>query len=470
LQDFIAVNLKTLQNMKPRQSENQDSQAQLFKIPLKSFLNPSHPLVVLSHGIAWQYFDQEFGESFSDRGRPGLPTRLMAALTYLKHTYNLSDERLVEEFLENAYWQYFCGFEYFQHEFPCDSSSLTRWRKRLGEEGCQKLLNETLRLAYSARILPVKHLQEVIVDTTVQEKNITHPTDAKLLHRMRVQLVNAAKERKIKLRQSYERVSKLLLLKQSKYAHAKQYKRAQAATKKLRTLLGRVLRDILRQSSNRDEKLKALLSLASRLYWQKKSDSPKLYSLHEPAVDCISKGKSHKPYEFGCKTSIVTTARLNWVIGVQSFHGNPFDGHTLKEAIQDVEQNTGVTIQNIFADKGYRGSKHWPEGKTVLLSGRRRLKPTLKKLLKRRSAIEPVIGHMKQDHRLSRNLLKGILGDHINGILAGTAFNFRKILRFLTDLFDLIFESLTVDFYLLVRFTYLHRYTGGFSVKPNFSV
>ena len=238
--------------MKSQNSENALPQCQLFKTPLKTFLNMSHPLVLLSERMDWEYFHQEFGLSFSDRGRPALPTRLMVALTYLKYTYDLSDEALVEQFLENAYWQYFCGFEYFQHEFPCDSSSQTRWRKRLGEKGCEKLLSETLRLAHSEKILKTSHLAEVIVDTTVQEKNITHPTDAKLLHRARIKLVKAAKQRAIKLRQSYERVGKYLALKQSKYAHAKQYNRSKKAVKKLRTILGRVMRDKIGRASCRE--------------------------------------------------------------------------------------------------------------------------------------------------------------------------------------------------------------------------
>lgn len=423
--------------MKPKHPENTLPQQELFKTRLESFLSSSHPLVQLAHGLDWEFFNREFGVAFTDRGRPALSTRLMVALSYLKHTYNFSDEALVEQFLENPYWQYFCGFAYFQYEFPCDSSSLTRWRKRLGDEGCQKLLAETLRLAHEIKLLKAKHLPDVIVDTTVQEKNITHPTDAKLLNRAREKLVLAAEKRGIVLRQSYRRVGKLLALKQSKYAHARQYNRAQRATRKLRTLLGRVLRDLARKCPQPDSSLQQLMSLSKRLYFQKKDSSPKIYSLHEPHVDCISKGKAHKPYEFGCKTSIVTTARSNWVLGVKSFHGNPFDGHTLKEAIRDAEKTTGVSIQNIFVDKGYRGAKHWPKKKLVLLSGRSRLRPVLQKLLKRRSAIEPVIGHMKQDHRLSRNLLKGKPGDHINAILSGAGFNLMKLLRFISDFFVL---------------------------------
>jgi len=421
--------------MKPKKSERSNPQQELFKTRLESFLNLNHALVSLSQGMDWEYFNKEFGKTYSEKGRPGLPTRLMVGLTYLKHSYDLSDESLVEGFLENPYWQYFCGFEYFQNEFPCDPSSLTRYRQRLGEEGCEKLLRETLRLAHASRQLKLSHLKEVIVDTTAQEKNITHPTDAKLLNKAREKLVKAANKRGITLRQSYKRVGKDLVFRYSKYVHAKQYKRARRCLSKLKTILGRVMRDIERKLPEVDEELKELLKLCTRLYHQTKSSKDKIYSLHEPEVACIAKGKASKPYEFGCKTSVVTAARSTWVLGVASFHGNPHDSKTLKEAIANTEQNTGREIKTIFADKGYRGRVNWPKGKQVIISGRKRLIPVLAKLLKRRSAIEPVIGHMKRENRLSRNLLKGKLGDHLNAILAGTAFNFRKLISFFLDFF-----------------------------------
>lgn len=415
--------------MRPKAPENSLSQYELFKTKLSTFLNSRHPLIMMSDQMDWNFFDSKFGLVFSDQGRPALSTRLMVALFYLKQSYSLSDEALIAGFLENPYWQYFCGFEYFQHQFPCDPSSMTRWRNRLGESGCEHLLKETIRLARENNILKESELKEVIVDTTVQEKAITFPTDAKLLNRAREKLVMAAKFRRIDLRQSYSRVGKYLFLKQSGYAHAKQFKRSDRVVSKLRTFLGRVLRDVQRKCPEPDKELQTLMDLSWRVYRQKKQDSQKLYSLHEPFVDCLAKGKAGKPYEFGCKTSVVLTAKSNWVIGVKSFHQNPYDGKTLKPAILAAEQITEVAIQNIFVDRGYRGSQHWPEGKQVFLSGRRKLQKRLKKLLKRRSAIEPVIGHLKSDHRLKRNLLKGILGDHVNGILAGSAFNFKKILN-----------------------------------------
>lgn len=421
--------------MKSQISEQQIPQKQLFGIRLEDFLNKRHPLYQVAGRIDWEFFNHEFGMQFNDRGRPALSTRLVVALTYLKHTYNLSDEALVEQFLENAYWQFFCGFEYFQHEFPCDSSSLTRWRKRMGEDGCKKLLSETLRMAHEMKILKPKDLSSVVVDTTVQEKNITHPVDAKLLNKAREKLVQMAKERGIVLRQSYRHVGKHLVHQYSRYAHARQFNRAKKPVRKLKTYLGRVYREISRKCGTPDEALKSMMILASRVMRQQKDSKNKVYSLHEPHVECIAKGKSHKPYEFGCKTSFVTTVKSCFVVGVKSFHGNPYDGATLKTAISDAESTTSATIERIFADKGYRGKKYHPKDKLTLISGRRNLLPALQRMLKRRSSIEPIFGHAKHDHRMDRNLLKGTLGDHVNAILAGAAFNFRKLLRFLVDFF-----------------------------------
>ena len=420
-----------LQTMKPKKSENSTPQGDLFRPKLVQFLNLKHPLIQLSDEIDWEYFTKELGVTYDEKqGRPGLPIRLMVGMTYLKYLYDLSDDTAVEQFLENGYWQYFCGYEYFQTEFPCDSSSLTRFRKRLGEDGAEKLFQGTLQTAHKLGLLRAKDCERVIVDTTVQEKNITFPTDAKLYYRMREKLVLAAEDRGIMLRQSYARVGKILLLKQSRYAHAKQYRRSKRATKKLKTQLGRVIRDIERKFEvHSDPKLQELILLANRLYFQKRDDKGKVYSIHEPHVDCISKGKAHKPYEFGVKAGIVITARKNWILAAHALHGNPYDGKTLKTSIQLTEKNTGVTVTTAFVDKGYRGSVHHPEHVDVHLSGKRRLKPGLKRLLKRRSAIEPIIGHTKHDHRMDVNLLKGRIGDKINVLLAAGAFNLKKITR-----------------------------------------
>lgn len=416
--------------MTPKTSEKDITQEELFKTKLTRFLNLKHPLVKLSESIDWTHFEEALGATYADgQGRPGLPIRLMVGMTYLKYLYDLSDEMAVEQFVENAYWQYFCGYEYFQTEFPCNSSSFTRFRKRLDEDGARKLFQGTLQTAHELGLLRAQDCERVIVDTTVQPKNITFPTDAKLLFKMREKLVDAAQERGIELRQSYVRVGKFLLHKQSKYAHAKQFKRARKAVKRLRTQLGRVVRDIERKCENPDNKLTHLLGLAHRLHEQKKDDKHKLYSLHEPQVECIAKGKAKQPYEFGCKAGLVITAKKNWIIGAHAIHGNPYDGKTLKRSVAITEQNTGVRVRDAFVDKGYRGSKHHPPHVRVFISGRKRLPGSLKNLLRRRSAVEPVIGHTKHDHRMEVNMLKGRVGDRMNVLFASGAFNLRKIMR-----------------------------------------
>lgn len=416
--------------MKPKNPENTIPQLDLLKTRLESFINMEHPLVRLAGEMDWDQFDREFGSHFDESmGRPAKSTRLMVGLCYLKYTYDLSDDDTVERFLESGYWQYFCGFEYFQHEFPCDPSSLTRWRKRIGEKGAEKLLTETLATAHKLGLLRKRDCSRVIVDTTVQEKNITHPTDSRLINKARENLVKLAKARGIELRQTYTFKGKREAHRCSRLLHARQFNRAQTSIKKQKTMLARVIRDIQRKCPHPDEQMQQALILAGKIRFQKRDSKNKVYSLHEPHVECISKGKAARPYEFGNKVSFTVTARDPWVIGAKIFFGNPFDGATLKPAIAQTERLTGITAKEIFVDKGYRGKVHHPAGKTVLISGRTKLRPVLMKFLKRRSSIEPVIGHAKHDHRMKMNLLKGKLGDEINPIFAGAAFNFRKILR-----------------------------------------
>ena len=283
------------------------TQEEIFKSRLDQMLDMSHPLCRLANSIDWEYFEREFGKFYVEKvGRPGKPIRLMVGLHYLKHAYNESDESSVERFLENPYWQYFCGYEFFQHKYPLEPTSLVKWRKRVGEDGMEKMLYLTLKTAQKAGLLKESHLNKVNVDTTVQEKAIAYPTDARLYNRMREKLVKYARKLGIKLRQSYERVAKKCLIMQGRYSHARQMKRAGKETKKLKTYLGRITRDMRRKiSENIPMELEKLLQISERLLNQKKNDKEKLYSIHEPEVECIAKGKIHKKYEFGNKVSVV---------------------------------------------------------------------------------------------------------------------------------------------------------------------
>ncbi len=416
--------------MKPP-SRPKTSQLDLFNARFEQLLNHRHPLYVLAGKLDWNRFDRAFEDCYCpDTGAPAKAIRLMVGLHYLKHTFNESDESLLERWVENPYWQYFCGCETMQHELPLHSTSLTKWRQRVGAEKLAELIQETITLALSEQQITKRELAQVIVDTTVQEKNVTYPTDSKLYYTAILKLGRAARDRGAKLRQTYVRVSKQAAVKAGRYAHAKQFRRMRRQLKKMRTWLGRMIRDLRRKVPRPDEALETLLALCERLHAQEKSDRKKLYSLHEPEVQCISKGKAHKRYEFGQKISVATTNRGNWIVGVDLCEGNPYDGHTLAEALATVERTTQVKVTDAYVDKGYRG--HGYEGEaTVHLAGSslRGLSRTKRKRRQRRSAVEPKIGHLKSDHRMRRCFLKGLIGDAINAVLAAAGSNLLKLLR-----------------------------------------
>jgi len=433
LQAFFILLIKTLQfwaGMKPK-SRPETSQLNLFQAQFEQLLNQDHPLFIMANKIDWNRFEVELADCYSpDMGALGKSIRLLVGLHYLKHTFNESDESVLDRWVKNPYWQHFCGFTTMQHELPLHPTSLTKWRQRVGAEKLGSLLQETIALAVREKQVTKQELAQVNVDTTVQEKNITHPTDSKLLHKAIIKLGKAAKERGINLRQSYVRVSKEASWMASRYAHAKQFKRMKRKLKKLRTYLGRIIRDIGRKVHKPDKALEELLNLCQRVRDQKKTDTQKLYSLHEPEVICISKGKAHKRYEFGQKISVTTTNRGNWLVGIDLFSGNPYDGHKLAEAIPTVEQNTGVKVTDGYLDKGYRGHNYTgPATMHIAGSSTRNLSRTKKKRRKRRSAVEPKIGHLKTDHRMRRCFLKGLMGDEINAVLAAAGSNLQKLLR-----------------------------------------
>ena len=418
--------------MTPKKPE-ETPEIDLFRNELTNLLDRHHELYRLAGQIDWHNFVSEFGMLYCDsNGSPGKPIRLMVGLEYLKQIHNVSDELVVQRWIENPYWQYFCGEIYFQHEMPIDPSSLSRFRKRIGDSGCEKLLAESIQAGIKSGAVKTRDFKRVTVDTTVQEKAVTFPTDSKLLNRSRERLVKLCQRHQVKLRQSYARVGPKAALKASRYAHARQTKRMNRELRRLRTYLGRVVRDIERKISDKpglgfyfdDE-----MGLARRLLAQEKHSKNKLYSLHAPEVECLSKGKAHKRYEFGVKASITVTNRSNFVVGGQSLPGNPYDGHTLSGALSQTRRLTGSEIEEAFVDKGYRG--HGEEITTVYLSGQKRGVKTrsLRKRQKRRQAIEPVIGHLKSDGRMGRNHLQGMDGDAINVLLCCAGHNLRQVLR-----------------------------------------
>ena len=442
--------------MRPKE-RRETGQADLLRSRLDAIIDMDHPLVKLARTIDWPFLEERFGAVYEDKpGRPPLPTRLMAGLAILKHTHDLSDEVLCERWVENPYYQFFCGEEFFQHRLVFDRSSLTRWRQRMGEEKLQALLQESLAVATKTEAIKPSDLNRVIVDTTVQPKNVMFPTDARLLNRAREILVRLAKGAGIKLRQSYARVGKFALIKHQRYAHAKQFKRANRALKTLRTYLGRVIRDIARKMEGSaallsESALLRMLALARRVLER----GPKVYSLHAPEVECIGKGKAHRPYEFGVKVSVATTLAHarggQFITHTKALPGNPYDGHTLDIVIPEMEALIGNIIERLLADKGYRGHNAPPDYKfRVFTSGqKRRGTPKIKRELRRRSAIEPVIGHLKAEHRMARNYLWHREGDAINAVLAAVGYNFRRLLRWLQLLLRQILAQLLLGLQLV---------------------
>ena len=423
----------------PRQKELDD----LLRPRLTDMIDMRHELAKLAELIDWDFFEREWAGFFpSHRGRPATSPRLVAGLLYLQHAYRLSDEAIVARWVENPYYQHFTGETFFQHRPPIDPSSLTRWRKRIGEEGAEWLLTKTIEAGRASGTVDNDSLSRVSVDTTVMEKNIAHPTDARLYDKARRQLVALAEEAGIALRQNYNRLAPRLAMQAGRYAHARQFKRMRKVLKQLRGYTGRVLRDLRRQldaipEGPLRERVLDSLVLVGRLLHQEPKSKGKIYALHEPAVDCISKGKARKRYEFGTKVSLATTIDEGFVVGMRSLPGNPYDGHTLPEALEQVEILTGQMPALAVVDRGYRG--HGVAHTKVLISGTRRgLTPTLKRLLRRRSAIEPEIGHMKTDGRLSRCPLKGTIGDAVFAVLCGCGHNIRKILAHLRALLTLL--------------------------------
>jgi IS5 family transposase len=420
-----------------------DRQKDLLRPALEEIIDLGHPLARLAGEIEWGFLDQRFGSvCAAGPGQPGLPTRLVAGLFILKHMHNLSDEALCARWLENPYYQYFCGELSFCHRLPFDRSSITRWRQRLGEEQLVALIQESLSVAHKTGAIATRDLERVVVDTTVQPKAIAHPTDARLLHRALEKLVTLAQAEGVVLRQSYRRVGKRAAIMIGRYTHAHQFKRMRRALKFLRIRLGRVIRDIRRKIAG-DVRLQArfnpLLDLAVKVSVQDhRQRGPKVYSLHAPEVECIGKGKARAPYEFGCKVSVATPVTSpkggQFVLHAKALHGNPFDGHTLGPMVADMEKLTGIEARRIHVDKGYRGHNH-PNRFRVWISGQvRRVTAAIRREMKRRAAVEPVIGHIKAEHRMDRNYLKGRDGDRSNAVLAAAGYNFSLLLRWIAEL------------------------------------
>jgi IS5 family transposase len=402
----------------------------LFVQRLDQMLNMNHPLVRLAQIIDWDALSEEFGALYAEKGRRGIPIRTLAGLVMLQHTFGLSDEQVVEDWPDQVYWQYFCGEEFFQHELPAHPTQLIRWRRRIGESGVERLLKLTIEAGLKTKTVAKKDLEVVVVDTTVQPKAVEHPTDARLYRKVLHALIRVAEQTKTRLRQSHTKLAKTAFLKHGRHMKAKQYQRAGRERKKLKVYAGRVLRDLERKLSDADfAKHKGTLILSELVLTQKRKTKGKVYSMHEPEVECIAKGKAHRPYEFGVKASLATTARKGFVVGAMARPGNPCDAHTLEGQLEQVRRLTGSMPKRCHVDRGYKGHDVDPGTCRVIISGTRKdITKALKKEMRRRSSIEPEIGHQKADGKLGRNWLRGSRGDALNALLCGMGHNLRKIL------------------------------------------
>jgi IS5 family transposase len=422
-----------------RENPVKSGQNDMFRSRLDSIIDLRHELVRMVGGVDWHSLERDLSPYYClDNGRPGYPVRLMAGLLLLKEAKGLSDEEVCAVWRENPYFQYFCGEEFFQHRLPVEPPSLSIFRSRIGEAGMERLLEETVRLGLKAGIITAKDLQCVTVDTTVQEKAVRFPTDTQLCHKAREELVELAGAHGIGLRQSYARLGKAALFMANKYMAARQAGRGRKRMKQVRNYLGRVIRDIERGIAGMPGLLGAFqdaLAKAQTIYTQagNPKEPNKIYSWHAPEVECIAKGKANRKYEFGCKASIAVTNKSNFIIGAMAHHAKPYDGHTLGTVLKQIQRLTGITPTEVHVDLGYRG--HGVEnGETRIIFARQKrgITRAIRHRQKRRNAIEPIIGHCKNDRKTGpKNWLKGHLGDKINAIAIAAGFNLRKILKWI---------------------------------------
>jgi IS5 family transposase len=450
-----------------------------FRSRLDAMIDLQHPLVVLAGRLPWSRIeaalatrferqdrpsqqvvagdmfgehDVEFGGGVSNAGRPRLSIRLMASLVYLKNSFNLSDEELVQRWSENLYWQFFSGLDYFEPRLPCDATQIGRFRRAIGEEGLELLIKSTIETAVEIKAIKPTELERVIVDTTVMEKAIAHPVDSRLLEIARHKVVSAARRAGIALKQTFAKEGKELRRKAGGYAHAKQFRRLKKTVKRQRTILGVVMREVQRKLDAKTELLaaagtpcnepsdpKALSDLqmwlerAERIRTQQRHDKNKLYALHAPEVECIGKGKARKPYEFGVKVSLAVTHKSGLMVGARSFPGNPYDGHILAAQLEQTTnllQDLGHSPTQVIVDLGFRGVDADNPGIEIIHRGRyKSLTAHQKRWLKRRQAIEPMIGHTKSDNRMDRCWLQGALGDALHALSCAAGYNIRWLLR-----------------------------------------
>ena len=423
-------------------------QERLFDERLSTKLNPKNKLYKLRDLVNWSELEaralpnieiKQFGRNKKDH-------RVMLALSMLQAMYNGSDSFTEEELKENIYWQYFCGYEYLQQDLDVSEATIRRFRNDLGEEGYNEILKELLRIGLKVGALKKKDLESVIIDTTVQIKNIKHPHDVYLLETAREKVVDLCKRLGIPLNETYAKTFKYKTIKLWKYKEDSKARQRRKIMISLKVRLGRLIRICQRAIEKSKLELSeedcAILSRAKNIHAQSilkkkdkdlyKKENKIIYSFHAPEVECIGKGKLNKPYEFGNKVGIAVSGRGNFVLGIKSFHGNPYDGHTLDQTVLELRKLSPETSK-IFVDLGYTGHNFKEKGKVFTAKTKKTLSNDDKKMQKRRSAIEPIIGHLKNFGRMGRNYLKGVVGDIVNPLISAVGLNLRRIANILKE-------------------------------------
>jgi IS5 family transposase len=413
------------------------NQRNLFQPNLNQIINPAHELSLLADRIDWNHFENEFSGLYSNTGAPAKPIRLMVSLLLLKHMFNHGDETLMKEWVQNPYYQYFSGMSTFQWKYPCDPSDLVHFRNRIGQSGVEKIFKYSVQMHGSQAFE-----DQITVDTTVQETNVAFPTDTRLQVKMIKSCVKIADAAGIVLRQRYPRKLRQLLIQARFGHHPKRRKQSNSAKRQIKTIAGRLVRELRRKLSPEQQKLhKELLQLFERQLAQKRDDTNKIYSFHAPHTYCIAKGKEHKPYEFGVKASIASGLKNGIILSAFCLEENDYDGHTVEKVLEQLQKLHQYEPKAVVGDRGYRGVK--TIGETQILTpttgkpGQTAYeKRKMRGLFRRRAAIEPLIGHLKTDHRLERSFYKGIKGDQLNVLLACASWNLKKLMEKLAKAFS----------------------------------
>lgn len=406
-------------------------QQNIFSPLLKEFINLGHELALLSDKIDWNYFEKEFSVYYSSTGKPSMPIRLMVGSLMLKRIYNLGDETLCEAWIRDPYMQYFCGMAHFEHRFPCDPSDFVHFRKRIGKQGVEKIF------AYSVLLHGSSAKEKVTLsDTTVAENNTTFPTDAKLAKKIIDKCNAIAQKSGIVQRQTYTKTAKQLVRDTHNSTHPKRRKKAKKSGKKLKTIAGRLLRELERKlPDSLLTEYQEKFDLYYRVLSQKQTDKNKIYSLHKDFTACIAKGKAHKQYEFGNKVGLITTYKSLVITSIMAFEGNPHDSKTIEPLLSQMKTNINFTPKEVIYDRGGKGQKQigatkisTPDFKPLKRDTDNQ-KRNKRKKFRRRAAIEPVIGHLKSDFRMAQNYLSGADSSQINAFLAATGWNLKKMMK-----------------------------------------